>query len=155
MPFFKRTHPSEMTSLTAENFPKLLNDRLLRAAKGEEVDRAPVWVMRQVLTFTLKTTFNLIIAIQFQAGRYLPEFREMRVVNDFFKICQTPELACEITLQPIRRSDHIRKRNRKALDAPLKSLCQISTGRRHHLFRHSCDSASAGHEGAIVSLNLD
>ena len=111
---FKRTHPSEMTSLTAENFPKLLNDRLLRAAKGEEVDRAPVWVMRQVLTSTLKTTFNLIIAIQFQAGRYLPEFREMRVVNDFFKICQTPELACEITLQPIRRSDHVRERNRKA-----------------------------------------
>ena len=55
----KRTHPSEMTSLTAENFPKLLNDRLLRAAKGEEVDRAPVWVMRQVFTFTLMTTFNL------------------------------------------------------------------------------------------------
>jgi uroporphyrinogen decarboxylase len=73
-----------MTSLTAENFPKLLNDRLLKAARGEQVDRAPVWVMRQ-------------------AGRYLPEFREMRVVNDFFKICQTPELACEITLQPIRR----------------------------------------------------
>ena len=114
MPFFKRTHPSEMTSLTAENFPKLLNDRLLRAAKGEEVDRAPVWVMRQVLTSTLKTTFNLFIATQFQAGRYLPEFREMRVVNDFFKICQTPELACEITLQPIRRSDHVPERNRKA-----------------------------------------
>ena len=54
-----RTHLSEMTSLTAENFPKLLNDRLLRAAKGEEVDRAPVWVMRQVFTFTLMTTFNL------------------------------------------------------------------------------------------------
>ena len=41
-------HPSEMTSLTAENFPKLLNDRLLKAARGEKVDRAPVWVMRQV-----------------------------------------------------------------------------------------------------------
>jgi len=66
------------------SFPALKNDRLLRAARGESVDAAPVWVMRQ-------------------AGRYLPEFREMRVVNDFFKICQTPELACEITLQPIRR----------------------------------------------------
>ncbi|XP_023333308.1 uroporphyrinogen decarboxylase [Eurytemora carolleeae] len=65
-------------------FPKLLNDRLLRAARGESVDAAPVWVMRQ-------------------AGRYLPEFREMRAEADFFKICQTPELACEITLQPIRR----------------------------------------------------
>ena len=41
-------HPSEMTSFTAENFPKLLNDRLLKAARGEKVDRAPVWVMRQV-----------------------------------------------------------------------------------------------------------
>ena len=65
-------------------FPPLQNDRLLRAARGEKVDRAPVWIMRQ-------------------AGRYLPEFREVRVEHEFFKVCQTPELACEITLQPIRR----------------------------------------------------
>ena len=68
----------------AAEFPKLQNDRILRAAFGEEVDRIPVWVMRQ-------------------AGRYLPEFRAFRVEHDFFKICRTPELACEITLQPIRR----------------------------------------------------
>ena len=67
-----------------ENFPPLQNDRLLKAARGEPVDRVPVWIMRQ-------------------AGRYLPEFREVRVENEFFKVCQTPELACEITLQPIRR----------------------------------------------------
>jgi len=65
-------------------FPILKNDRLLRAARGESVDVTPVWVMRQ-------------------AGRYLPEFRELRAQHDFFKICRTPELACEITMQPIRR----------------------------------------------------
>jgi len=68
----------------AHNFPPLQNDLLLRAARGEKVERAPVWVMRQ-------------------AGRYLPEFREVRVETDFFTVCQTPDLACEITLQPIRR----------------------------------------------------
>ncbi|XP_051175448.1 uroporphyrinogen decarboxylase [Leptopilina boulardi] len=68
------------------NFPLLKNDRILRAAKGEEVDKIPVWIMRQ-------------------AGRYLPEFRELRSKHDFFTICQTPKLACEITLQPIKRFD--------------------------------------------------
>ncbi|KAK6633184.1 hypothetical protein RUM44_003785 [Polyplax serrata] len=67
-------------------FPPLKNDRLLRAIKGEEVDRVPVWIMRQ-------------------AGRYLPEFREIRKNHDFFTICSTPELASEVTLQPIRRFD--------------------------------------------------
>nr|QIZ30869.1 uroporphyrinogen decarboxylase-like protein [Halisarca dujardinii] len=65
-------------------FPPLKNDLLLRAARGEEIERVPVWVMRQ-------------------AGRYLPEFRELRAEHNFFKICQTPELACQITLQPIER----------------------------------------------------
>ena len=40
-----------------------------------------------------------------QAGRYLPEFKELRAENEFFKVCRTPELACEITLQPIRLVD--------------------------------------------------
>lgn len=65
-------------------FPALKNDRLLKAARGEQIDRPPVWVMRQ-------------------AGRYLPEFRKLRESHEFFEICQTPALATEITLQPIRR----------------------------------------------------
>ena len=64
----------------------MVNDRILRAARGQDVDRVPIWVMRQ-------------------AGRYLPEFRKVREKHDFFTICQTPELACEITLQPISRFD--------------------------------------------------
>jgi uroporphyrinogen decarboxylase len=62
----------------------LKNDLYLRALKGETVSRPPVWMMRQ-------------------AGRYLPEFRALRDKYDFFTRCQTPELASEITVQPIRR----------------------------------------------------
>ena len=60
------------------------NDLFLKALKGESVKRPPVWMMRQ-------------------AGRYLPEFMEIREKYDFFTRCQTPELASEITVQPIRR----------------------------------------------------
>ncbi|MFD1315580.1 uroporphyrinogen decarboxylase [Namhaeicola litoreus] len=60
------------------------NDLFLRALKQEVVPRPPVWMMRQ-------------------AGRYLPEFRALRDKYDFFTRCQTPELAAEITVQPIRR----------------------------------------------------
>ncbi len=60
------------------------NDLFLRALNGETVDRPPVWMMRQ-------------------AGRYLPEFMEIKHKYDFFTRCQTPELASEITVQPIRR----------------------------------------------------
>lgn len=62
----------------------LKNDLYIRALKGETVSRPPVWMMRQ-------------------AGRYLPEFRALRDKYDFFTRCQTPELASEITVQPIRR----------------------------------------------------
>jgi uroporphyrinogen decarboxylase len=67
-------------------FPPLKNDRILRAARGELPDKLPVWVMRQ-------------------AGRYLPEFMEFRKDHSFFEICQNAELACEVTLMPIRRYD--------------------------------------------------
>ncbi len=61
---------------------ELKNDLLLRALKGEELSRPPVWMMRQ-------------------AGRYLPDYIKLREKYDFFTRVQTPELACEITLQPV------------------------------------------------------
>ena len=60
------------------------NDLFLKALKGEPVDRPPVWMMRQ-------------------AGRYLPEFMAIKEKYDFFTRCRTPELASEITVQPIKR----------------------------------------------------
>ncbi|QGM21057.1 uroporphyrinogen decarboxylase [Spiribacter sp. 2438] len=65
----------------------LLNDRLLRALCREPVDRTPVWIMRQ-------------------AGRYLPEYREVRAeAGSFMDLCRNAELACEVTMQPLRRFD--------------------------------------------------
>ncbi|RKZ37675.1 MAG: uroporphyrinogen decarboxylase [Gammaproteobacteria bacterium] len=64
---------------------RLINDRLLRALAREPVDVTPVWLMRQ-------------------AGRYLPEYRATRErAGSFMDLCRSPELACEVTLQPLER----------------------------------------------------
>lgn len=62
----------------------LKNNLLLQALKGEVVSRPPVWMMRQ-------------------AGRYLPDYMKLRKKYSFFERCQTPELAAEITLQPVEQ----------------------------------------------------
>ncbi|MBE1287970.1 MAG: uroporphyrinogen decarboxylase [Alteromonadaceae bacterium] len=66
---------------------ELKNDRYLRALLKQDVDVTPVWMMRQ-------------------AGRYLPEYKATRAeAGDFMSLCKNAELACEVTLQPLRRFD--------------------------------------------------
>ena len=63
---------------------RLANDRFLRACRREPVDATPVWFMRQ-------------------AGRYMPEYRAIRAEHSLLEICKRPELAAEVTLQPVDR----------------------------------------------------
>jgi len=59
-----------------------MNDIFLRACRGEKVEYTPVWLMRQ-------------------AGRYLPQYQAVRANIDFLALCKTPELAAEVTIQPV------------------------------------------------------
>jgi uroporphyrinogen decarboxylase len=66
---------------------ELKNDRFIRALLKQPVDKTPVWMMRQ-------------------AGRYLPEYKAIRAeAGSFMDLCTNPELACEVTLQPLERFD--------------------------------------------------
>lgn len=80
----KPTAAKKFQRVPVQDLPQLKDDCILQAMLGKPTKRIPVWMMRQ-------------------AGRYLPEFRALRVEHEFFEACQTPEIACRLTVQPLER----------------------------------------------------
>jgi hypothetical protein len=78
------THPFFLCLFVSSHYIHMYkNDLVIRVMRGEPVERVPIWIHRQ-------------------AGRYLPEFLEIRKKYTFLQLCETPELAREVTLQPLR-----------------------------------------------------
>src|SRR5215472_15414375 len=83
----KRSHTlMERTSSSIDQPPSIAASRFLRACSCQSVDRTPIWLMRQ-------------------AGRYMSEYRRLREKYPILEIIKTPELACEVTMQPLKVLD--------------------------------------------------
>src|SRR3954454_4834278 len=85
-PILKAEREIAIASISGSGASLTNRERFLRACKCAAVDRPPIWLMRQ-------------------AGRALPEYRALKTRHTFLELVQTPELAAEVTVQPIRRFD--------------------------------------------------
>jgi uroporphyrinogen decarboxylase len=106
---------------------------LVKAALGQKVDRTPIWFLRQ-------------------AGRYLPEYREIRAKKSFMQVCQNPELASEVTMQPLLRFDLDAAIIFSDILVPCAAAGQgLSFGKGHGpLLTPACQSAKQ-----LAALNFD